>query len=184
MNLIITQTQANYPILMVIFLLPCVVYVLNKILGNRLLLLGIVPRQAYGLLGVVFAPLLHADFNHLFFNMIPLLILGNFVLIESNLVVFIEVTVFVTLLSGILIWCFGHTGLHVGASALITGYWGFLISNILNQGTFITVILGLISLYYFVGLFFGIFPGKKGVSWEGHLFGLLAGIASSYVIAL
>lgn len=88
----------------------------------------------------------------------------------------------ITILSGTLIWLFAKTGVHIGASALITGYWGLLVSDILQQGTVTAIILGIISLYYFAGIFFGIFPSKKGVSWEGHLFGLLAGFATSYLI--
>ncbi len=81
-----------------------------------------------------------------------------------------------------LIWCFGKRGLHVGASAVITGYWALLISDIYSSGTLTAIILGLLSLYYFTGIFLGIFPGKKGVSWEGHLFGLLAGLATGYFL--
>ncbi len=69
----------------------------------------------------------------------------------------------------------------MGASGLITGYWGLLITDILQQGTLTAIILGVISLYYFAGIFLGVFPGKKGVSWEGHLFGLLAGLITSYL---
>jgi membrane associated rhomboid family serine protease len=90
----------------------------------------------------------------------------------------------ITVLSGIAIWCFAKPGLHIGASALITGYWGFLISNIYQNGTLTTIILGLLSLYYFAGIFLGIFPREKGVSWQGHLFGLLAGLATSYIYKL
>lgn len=179
-NLIISQTQANLKTLAVILFIPWFVYLLNLLMNNHLLYLGIIPRRIYGLFGILFAPLLHANFNHLFFNSVPLLVLSNFVLI-NGLAYFIWVTLLITLISGLLIWCFAKKGLHIGASALITGYWGLLVSDILQQGTVTAIILGLISLYYFAGIFLGIFPGKKGVSWEGHLFGLLAGFATSYL---
>ncbi|HAT8247575.1 TPA: rhomboid family intramembrane serine protease, partial [Legionella pneumophila] len=67
---------------------------------------------------------------------------------------------------------------------LITGYWGFLVYNIYQTGTLTTIILGLLSLYYFAGIFLGIFPGEKGVSWQGHLFGLLAGFLTSYLLEI
>lgn len=181
LDLIITQTKSNAPTLAIILCIPWFVYILNALAGKRLFWLGIFPRRLHGLIGIVFAPLLHANFNHLFFNSIPLVVLSNFILIDG-LHLFLWVTGIIGLLSGVLIWCFGKTGLHIGASALITGYWGYLVSNILQQGSFKAIILGLISLYYFAGIFLGIFPGKKGVSWEGHLFGLLAGIAASYAM--
>jgi membrane associated rhomboid family serine protease len=179
LNLIISQTQANLYTLAIILSIPWAVFFLNQLLGKRLLYLGIIPRHLIGLPGIVFAPFLHANFNHLFFNSVPLIVLANFLLI-NGLNYFLWVSLFITLISGFLIWCFAKPGIHVGASSLITGYWGLLVSGILQQGTATAIILGLLSIYYFAGVFLGIFPGKKGVSWEGHLFGLLAGFAVSY----
>lgn len=180
-TLISQQTKANLPTLGVIALVPCVFFILTKLSQNRLLWLGIVPRHIFGLIGIVFAPVLHADFNHLFFNLIPLVILSNFILIDGfNL--FILVTIFIAFISGFLTWCLAKPGVHVGASALVTGYWGYLVSNILQKGTFTAIILGLVSLYYFFGIFIGIFPAKRGISWEGHLFGLIAGVVTSYLL--
>lgn len=180
LNIIILQTKLNFHDLQVIMAIPWSIYLIDTILGHRLLYLGIIPRHLLGLPGIVFAPLLHANFNHLFFNSIPLLVLSNFILI-NGLNYFLSVTLSITLISGILTWCFAKPGIHVGASGLITGYWGLLVSSIYQQTTLVTIILGFISLYYFAGIFFGIFPSKKGVSWEGHLFGLVAGIATSYL---
>ncbi|WP_028388484.1 rhomboid family intramembrane serine protease [Legionella fairfieldensis] len=179
MELINSQTRANLNILAIVLLIPWSVYFLNQFLGNRLFYLGIIPRRVYGLFGIFLAPVLHANFNHLFFNSIPLIVLSNFILI-NGLSYFLWVTVIITILSGMLIWCFAKPGIHIGASALITGYWALLISDIFQQGTLTAIILGVLSVYYFAGIFLGIFPGKKGVSWEGHLFGLLAGFVTSY----
>lgn len=182
LNLIIYQTKLHADILINIVAVLWICFALTVISGKRLLLLGIIPRHLLGLPGIVFSPFLHASFNHLFFNTIPLVVLSNFILIQG-LPYFYEVTVLITLISGTLIWCFAKPGIHVGASAVVTGYWGLLVSNIYQEGGVTTVILGLISLYYFAGIFFGIFPGgKKGVSWEGHLFGLIAGLVTAYLM--
>ena len=64
---IINQTQANWHTLLIILLVPWLVFILNALMGKRLLFLGIIPRHILGLPGILFAPLLHANFNHLFF---------------------------------------------------------------------------------------------------------------------
>ena len=174
-NQIIESTQNNIDILGLILAVLFGVFILNIILGHALFILGITPRKSYGLLGIIFAPFLHANFNHLFFNLIPLLVLADFILIEG-VDVFINVSVYIAFLSGLLTWCFGRSAIHIGASSVITGYWSYLVVNTYLQESVLGVILGVICVYYFAGIFFGIFPQQKGVSWEGHLFGLIAGI--------
>ena len=183
LSLIVNQTFTNAYNLAIILCIPWVAFIICNLTGKRLLILGIYPRRFYGLPGILFAPLLHANFNHIFFNSIPLVVLSNFLLVHG-LDYFLEVTVSITLLSGFFIWCFAKPGLHIGASGVITGYWALLVSDIYHQGTITAIILGVISLYYFAGLFLGLFPGKNGVSWEGHFFGLMAGIATGYFLTL
>ena len=177
--LIPQQIQGNLDILAWIVGILWGVFFLNQLLGGVLFVLGIIPRKIYGLPGILFSPFLHTNFNHLFFNTIPLLVLSAFILIHG-LPYFILVTLSITLLSGTLVWIFAKPGRHIGASGVITGYWGLLVTDIYYEGSASAILLGIVSLYYFAGIFFGIFPGKKGVSWEGHLFGLLAGIATAF----
>jgi membrane associated rhomboid family serine protease len=181
LNLIISQTQNNGSILAVILIIPWLIFFVTVFDKKLLYILGIIPRRIRGLPGILFAPLLHLNFNHIFFNSIPLIVLSNFILI-NGIYYYLMVTVFITVLSGIGVWCFAKPGVHIGASGVITGYWGLLVSNIYQSGSLTTIILGLISVYYFAGIFLGIFPQQKGVSWESHLFGLLAGLATSYLI--
>lgn len=182
LNLIINQTLHHIKILGIILFIPWFMFFITHFINKRILLLGIIPRHVRGLPGIFLAPLLHAHFNHLFFNSIPLLVLSNFILIQG-IDYYLLVTFIITLLSGFGIWCFAKPGLHIGASALITGYWGLLVSTMYQDGSLTTIILGGITLYYFAGIFFGIFPREKGVSWEGHLFGLLAGLVTTPIIS-
>ena len=174
-TLLAQKTNQNLPLLGIILLILWGVLLLTNLTGNRLLCLGIFPRRWFGLSGILFAPFLHANAAHLFFNSIPLIVLSDFLLMQG-LHTYLKITAEIMLISGMLIWCFAKKGLHIGASAVITGYWAFLVCNMYNSGTTTAILLGAISIYYFIGILYGIFPAQKGVSWQGHLYGLLAGI--------
>ena len=171
------QSQANAYYLCILLAILWGIYIINLILGGRLLYFGIIPRTFIGLRGIFFSPFLHANFNHLFFNNIPLVVLANFLLIRGS-DYFINASIYIMLLSGFLTWLIGKRGLHIGASGVITGYWAVLACDFFTQSNLTSIILGLLSIYYFAAIFFGAFPSsKKGVSWEGHLSGLLAGVS-------
>jgi membrane associated rhomboid family serine protease len=181
LDVIIDQTKLNFHALAIIIGILWGIFFFSCFF-KEILYLGIIPRRLRGLPGIIFAPLLHANFNHIFFNSVPLIVLANFVLLQG-IPFFVVVTLAIGIISGILTWCFAKPGLHVGASGVITGYWALLVSNIFQQGTVTAIILGAVSLYYFAGILVGLLPGKKNVSWEGHLFGFIAGLAVSWWIA-
>lgn len=159
------------------------IHLLNYFSQYALNNLGIRTRTMRGLFpGIFFSPWLHADFNHLFFNTIPLFTLASLVLLDEKLT-FYQVSLTIITTSGLLTWLFGKRGIHIGASNLIMGYFGYLLARSYFHLTGTTIILAGICIYYFGGLILSIFPGtKKNVSWEGHLFGLLSGIFTAYYL--
>lgn len=180
-NHAITVLQANLPHLLWFIGLLWVIHVVNWLLSYRLNVLGLYPRSPFGLIGIVTAPFLHANFNHLFFNTIPLFVLAGFVFM-SGLATFVFISVFIVIVSGLLLWLLGRSGFHLGSSGLIMGYWGYLLLIAIRQSSALAVILAIISVYYFGGLLAGLLPGKVRESWEGHVFGFLAGVAAAYVM--
>ena len=175
-----TSIKENLPFMLSLLGVLWGVFILNQLLGKRLCIFGILPRKAIGIPGIALHPFLHANFGHLFFNSIPIFVLGSLILIMGQQT-FICVTLGVTLMSGTAIWLLGRPGIHLGASTVIMGYWSFLLINAYQHPTITTVIIGIISLYYFAGLFLALFPAEGNVSWEGHVFGFLAGIAANYL---
>lgn len=149
----------------------------NWMIGSRLNILGIVPRRLWGLPGILFSPFLHQDFNHLLFNSIPLFVLG-LVILNRGWEVFILVTVCIMLLGGFTVWLFGRRALHLGASGLVSGYFGYLLIMAYLQPSLVTVLTAILIMYYFGGIFLGIFPQEDKISWESHLFGFLGGLAT------
>src|SRR3990167_3740932 len=83
LNIIVANTKHNLPYLLQIFSVLWGAYFLNLILGKKLLYLGIIPRHILGIPGIICSPFLHADFNHLFFNTIPIIILSDFILMNG-----------------------------------------------------------------------------------------------------
>lgn len=144
---------------------------------------GIHPRETSGLVGIVTAPFLHADFAHLALNSVPFIVLGGTVLL-SGVRVFWVVTILVTLGGGLGVWLFGPSLTnHIGASGLIFGYLGFLLARGVFEKSFSSFLVAVVILIGYGGLLWGVLPGKEGVSWQGHLFGFLAGVAVARVMA-
>lgn len=178
---IISQLRVNTPVLLVLIGCLYLIHIINWIVGYRLNYLGIYPRKSFGLVGIIFSPFLHGNFNHLFFNSIPLFILASFVLF-NGWTIFICVSVIIIVLGGIATWCFGRKGLHIGASGLIMGYWSYLLINAYHQGTWLSIVLAVVCVYYFGGLLFHLIPKAEKSSWEGHVFGFLSGLAAAYIV--
>lgn len=179
---VITSMQHNMLFSLKIIGILWAIQIINLLTKYNLNNLGIRTRSISGLSGILFSPFLHGGFNHLFFNTIPLFVLSALVLLDGY-VVFYYVSCTIIILSGLLIWLFGQRGIHVGASGLIMGYFGYLLAKAYFHITGTTIILAGICLYYFGGLVLSLFPGaKKNVSWEGHIFGLLAGIFVAYYL--
>ena len=183
LQILVATIRENFALLLGIVMALWILHLINKLLGYRLNYLGIIPRTGRGLIGIFFSPFLHGDANHLFFNTIPLLVLACLVLVGGQ-PLFWRVSITIILISGALIWLFGRKAIHIGASSLITGYWGYLLVDAIRNPNTMSVMLGVVCVYYFGGLFFSLFPEEESVSFEGHIFGFLAGIATSYIIPI
>lgn len=139
---------------------------------------GIVPRTLSGLWGILFAPVLHGGFAHLLANTVPFLTLGFLVMVRG-LGTFVGVSLLVILLGGLGVWIFGARGYHIGASGLIFGYIGYLLARGYFERSFGSLAVAVIVAVLYGGALWGVLPGQRGISWEGHLFGFLAGVATA-----
>jgi membrane associated rhomboid family serine protease len=149
---------------------------------------GIRPLEADGLWGIVFAPVLHANWAHLMANTIPLLVLG-FLMTLAGLSRFVWATAIVWILGGFGTWLIGNIGSdcgptdHIGASGLIFGWLAFLLVFGIFVRRFIDIAIGLVVLFAYGGVLLGAMPvlGQcGGVSWQGHLCGAIAGVVAAY----
>ncbi|MEU9378972.1 rhomboid family intramembrane serine protease [Streptomyces sp. NPDC048255] len=141
---------------------------------------GIVPREADGLTGIPLAPFLHFGFDHVAANSVPLLVLG-FVAALSGIRRFLVVCTAVVLADGLGVWLVSpsHT-ITAGASGLVFGLFGYLLVRGFVERRPLGVVVGVVIAAVWGGSFFlGILPTDSGVSWQGHLFGLLAGAATA-----
>ena len=147
--------------------------------GGALLSYGIVPRTVWGLRGIVFAPFLHANLNHLVSNTIPFVLLGWLVMLRDARH-FGRVTIAAMLGSGLLSWALGAPGsVHIGASGVVFGYLGFLMVSGWYARTFASIVLSVGVTLAWGSLVFGVLPTVPGVSWQGHLGGFIGGVLAA-----
>ncbi|MBV1877046.1 MAG: rhomboid family intramembrane serine protease [Pseudomonadales bacterium] len=159
-----------------------VVELANYLVGHRLNSYGIYPRRVESLPGLIIWPFLHGNFYHLALNTMPLLVLGFFVALYGRMV-FLKASIIILLLGGAGVWIFGRAAYHVGASGLVFGLFGFLILLAYYQRSLKTFGLAFLAIFLYGGMIWGILPQDRFVSWEGHLFGLLAGALSAKLLA-
>jgi membrane associated rhomboid family serine protease len=157
-----------------------VVELVDTLLGHRLDAQGIEPREADGLDGVLWAPLLHAGWPHLVGNTLPLLVFGFLVLL-AGVARWAAVTAVVWLVGGLGTWLVApaHT-VHLGASILAFGWLVHLLLRGFFSRRLRQVLLGLVLLALYGGLLVGVLPGRPGISWQGHLFGALGGALAAW----
>ena len=142
--------------------------------------LGIVPRTLWGLAGVVFSPLLHANVAHLAANAAPLFVLTLLLFWDRNY--FPQQTLTsIWLVSGMGTWLIGRGGtLHIGASSVVYGLVAYLIVAGVLMKSWRSAGVAILVFVLYGGLIYGVFPQRGPVSWEGHLCGALAGIWAAF----
>ena len=138
--------------------------------------LGIYPRTLKGIPGIFLSPLIHNDFTHLLNNALPLLLLSVALFYFYSEVAFRVFSV-TYLLTGLLVWLWGRTAWHIGASGLIYGLASFLFFSGLIRRYFRLIALSLLVVFLYGEMVWGIFPGiYKEISWESHMLGFISGI--------
>lgn len=162
---------------------PIVIWVIHLIayfFSISLSQFGVLPRNIYGLIGIITSPLIHGSFSHLISNTAPLIILGISIFYfypkkayASFLVIYLG--------TGILVWLLGREVYHIGASGIVYGYVSFLFFNGLFRKDNKSIALSLLVVFMYGGLVWGILPGMKGISWESHFFGAVMGLIAAFI---
>jgi membrane associated rhomboid family serine protease len=164
-----------------------VIEIFDQLSGHTLDRNGIRPLEADGLKGIIFAPLLHADWQHLVANTLPALVLG-FLVSLAGLARFVWATAIIWILGGVGTWLIGDVGSqyetnHIGASGLIFGWLTFLLVFGFFVRSAVQITIGIVVLFVYGGILWGVLPGTFGVSWQGHLCGAVAGVIAAYLLS-
>jgi len=177
-----SQIKTQLTLLLIPLGIMWVVECINFMLGNGLDRYGIIPHSIIGLRGILFAPFLHGSFAHLIANTVPYVTLGWLVMLRRTSD-FVWVSVIVALISGLGTWLIAPSdSVHVGASGVIFGYLGFLISRGYFERRFFSILLSIVIGVVYGGFLWGVLPGNSGISWQGHLFGFIGGICAARIL--
>ena len=156
------------------------VYLISLSLNLDLGRMGILPRDMIGILGIISGPIVHANFSHLLSNTMPLLILGWAIFFFYSKVSYKSFIV-IYVLTGLFVWLFARQVYHIGASGIVYGLVSFLFFSGIFRRDNKSIAIALIVTFLYGGIVWGILPGQKGISWESHLFGGIAGIITAFI---
>ncbi len=156
------------------------VYLISLSLNLDLSRMGILPRDMIGILGIISGPIVHANFSHLLSNTMPLLILGWTIFFFYSKVSYKSFIV-IYVLTGLLVWLFAREVYHIGASGIVYGLVSFLFFSGIFRRDNKSIAIALIVTFLYGGIVWGVLPGQKGISWESHLFGGIAGIITAFI---
>ena len=157
------------------------VFIIDAAFGLRLARFGLRPGSVLGLTGLVTAPILHGNFQHILSNTLPLLIS-----MTATLYLYprcaVRVIPLIWLGSGAITWFIGHQpSLHVGASGLIYGLLAFVFLSGLLRRDLRSVSVSLLVGFLYGSMVWGVLPIRPHVSWEMHLSGAVIGTLLAFV---
>ncbi len=137
--------------------------------------LGIIPRTKEGLWGILFAPFLHGNLSHIAYNTIPLFVL-TLILALMKPRGGIWIWLILSVSTGLLVWAFARgNAIHIGSSGVIFALIGFLITYGIFRRSFWSIIITIVIAALYGSFLWGVIPSEPWISWESHLFGLIAG---------
>jgi membrane associated rhomboid family serine protease len=180
---IANELKTQILILVGLVALMWAIEIIDHLPGLNLDMYGIIPRNVIGLRGIFFAPFLHGNFPHLIANTVPFLTLGWLVMLRRTSDFWV-VTAIAALIGGLGTWLVAPSfSVHIGASGIIFGYLGFLLSRGYFERNFASMGLSVIVGILYGGLLWGVLPQQPGISWQGHLFGFVGGVVAARVLA-
>lgn len=161
-------------------LLVWIVKIFEWIFELNLYYLGIFPLEIKGLPGIITAPLIHRDFEHLMANTIPLLVLCWSIFYFYRPLAY-RIFLLSYLMTNLWIWVSAREAWHIGASGLVYAFASFLFFSGVIRNHFRLLAISLVVVFLYGGMFWGIFPILKDISWESHLLGGISGIILSLI---
>jgi membrane associated rhomboid family serine protease len=145
-------------------------------LGSFFNILGITPRTFIGLPGILLAIIWHADLIHFGMNAFAFYWLSLLMIALLGPHQYVLTIIALSFISGLLIWILARPGCHIGASAMITGMFSWLVYYAFLHPNPVSLVILTLCLFYFGTIIAGVLPLNPIVSWEGHLLGMIAGI--------
>jgi membrane associated rhomboid family serine protease len=142
---------------------------------------GVYPGTLSGLAGILWAPLIHSSYSHLFANTAPLLVLGTSLLYgyPKSARIVIPAIYFG---SGLGVWLFARHAYHIGASGLAFGFMFFVFTVGALRWDRRAIALSMVVFFLYGGMIWGIFPTDPDISYESHFFGALIGIILAVIL--
>jgi len=136
---------------------------------------GVYPLKVKGLIGILLAPLIHGDLNHILANTIPVFILMTAVFYFYSRVAY-KVFFISYIVSGFWVWVSARPAYHIGASGLIYAFAAFIVVTGIIKNNKNLMALSLAILFVYGSMIWGVIPNKPHISWESHLMGMMSGI--------
>ncbi|MDO6674859.1 rhomboid family intramembrane serine protease [Tenacibaculum sp. 1_MG-2023] len=136
---------------------------------------GVFPRSFDGLKGVICSPFIHSDTKHLFNNSVPLFVLSA-CLFYFYKEVAVKVLLFGGIMTGLLTWLIARESYHIGASGIVYLLFSFVLFSGIIKKNYRLVAVSFVTIFLYGSMVWYVLPIKEGMSWEGHLSGLITGI--------
>lgn len=160
------------------------VELINAISGRELSQAGGLAARDFGsLVNILTMPFVHANVDHLMGNALPLFSLGLIAAIPSPKR-FLLMTLVVIVVGGLGTWLFSPSNsLTIGASGVVFGYFSYLLLRGLVDRRPADVLVSIgIAISFGAYMWSGIGFGVSGVSWQGHVCGIVGGVVAALVV--
>ena len=156
------------------------IFIIDEAFGLRQRRVGLRPGSVPGQIGIVTAPLVHANFQHILSNTLPM-----FISLTATLYLYpnsaLRVVPAIWLGSGALAWFFARPNLHIGASGLSSGLLAFVFFSGILRRDMRSISVSLLVGFLYGSMVWGVLPTRPQMSWEMHLTGAVFGVLMAIV---